>query len=78
MDKGLRTTRRWWRTTKIRARINYCWKIEIKSSKKKAGAGLKFLTPSKLLTRLPMLLEQIKSGNNSYNQTKTVSFVLAQ
>ena len=27
--------------------------------------GLKILTPNKLLTRLPVLLAQIKAGNNS-------------
>ena len=34
--------------------------------KVKEGAGIKDLTPNKLLTRLPVLLAQIKSGNNSY------------
>ena len=29
------------------------------------GKGLKILTPNKLLTRLPILLSQIKAGNNS-------------
>ena len=32
----------------------------------KEGKGLKFLTPNKLLTRLLILLAQIKAGNNSY------------
>ena len=32
----------------------------------KEGKGLKILTPNKLLTRLPMLLAQIKAGNKSY------------
>ena len=32
----------------------------------KEGNGFKILTPNKLLTRLPMLLAQIKAGNNSY------------
>ena len=32
---------------------------------KKEGKGLKILTPNKLLTRLPILLAQIKAGNNS-------------
>ena len=32
----------------------------------KEGKGLKILTPNKLLTRLPILLAQIKAGNNSY------------
>ena len=30
----------------------------------KEGKGLKFLTPNKLLTRLPILLTQLKDGNN--------------
>ena len=29
-----------------------------------------FLTPNKLLTRLPILLAQIKAGNNSYKLKK--------
>ena len=32
----------------------------------KEGKGLKILTPNKLLTRVPILLTQIKAGNNSY------------
>ena len=31
--------------------------------RKKKGTGLKILTPSKLLIRLPILLAQIKAGN---------------
>ena len=31
----------------------------------KEGVGLKILTPNRLLTRLPILLAQIKAGNNS-------------
>ena len=34
--------------------------------RKKEGTGLKILTPNRLLTRLPILLTQIKAGNNSY------------
>ena len=30
------------------------------------GKGLKILTSKKLLTRLPLLLAQIKTGNNSH------------
>ena len=30
------------------------------------GRGSKFLTPKKLITTLPTLLAQIKTGNNSY------------
>ena len=33
----------------------------------KEGKGLKILTPNKLLTRLPILLAQIKAGNNQCN-----------
>ena len=33
--------------------------------KVKEGKGLKILTPNKLLTKLPILLAQIKAGNNS-------------
>ena len=33
----------------------------------KKEKGLKVLTPDKLLTRLPILLAQIKAGNNSTN-----------
>ena len=32
----------------------------------KEEKGLKILNPNKLLTRLPILLAQIKAGNNSY------------
>ena len=32
----------------------------------KEEKGLKILTPNKLLIRLPILLAQIKAGNNSY------------
>ena len=34
--------------------------------------GLKVLTPNKLLTRLPILLAQIKAGNNSYESKKEI------
>ena len=36
----------------------------------KEGKGLKVLTPNKLLTRLPILLAQIKAGNNSFKFEK--------
>ena len=35
-------------------------------NRKNRGAGLKILAPNKLLTRLWILLAQIKAGNNSY------------
>ena len=40
--------------------------IEGDEEEVKAGKGLKILTSNKLLTRLPILLAQIKAGNNSY------------
>ena len=36
----------------------------------KEGKGLKILTPNKLLTRLPILLAEIKAGNNLYKLKK--------
>ena len=36
----------------------------------KEGKGLKILIPNKLLTRLPVLLEQTNAGNNSYKLKK--------
>ena len=49
----------------------------------KQGTGLKILTPNKLLTRLPLLLAQIKSWKQfmqikKWNQTKIISFVSAK
>ena len=75
---------RWRRRSKIRARRNDIvkrakwnpWK------RKNTGTGLKILTPNKLLTRLPILLAQIKAGNISNkwkkrNQASIISFVSA-
>ena len=36
----------------------------------KEGEGLKILTPNTLLTRLPILLAEIKAGNNLYKLKK--------
>ena len=47
----------------------------------KEGKGLKILTPNKLLTRLPVLLAQIKAGNNSYklkNKIRQIIYLLYQ
>ena len=47
----------------------------------KEGGGLKILTPNKLLTRLPILLAQIKAGNNSYklkNKIRQILYLLYQ
>ena len=40
--------------------------IEGDDEEVKEGKGFKILTPNKLLIRLPILLAQIKAGNNSY------------
>ena len=42
----------------------------------KKGKGLKILTPNKLLTRLPILLAQIKAGNNSCKLKKEITQIL--
>ena len=39
--------------------------LEGDKEKVKEGKGLKIFTPNKLLIRLPILLAQIKAGNNS-------------
>ena len=38
---------------------------KILESKRQRGSGLKILTPSQMLSRLPILLAQLKAGNNS-------------
>ena len=35
------------------------------NNQEQQGQGLKILTPKQLITRLPILLAQIKAGNNS-------------
>ena len=43
--------------------------------------GIKNLTPNKLLTRLPILLAQIKAGNNSHklkNKIRQILYILYQ
>ena len=40
--------------------------LESDKEEVKGGKGLKISTPNKLLTRLQILLTQIKAGNNSY------------
>ena len=47
----------------------------------KEGNRLKMLTPNKLLTRLPILLAQIKAGNNSYrlkNEIRQILYLLSE
>ena len=48
--------------------------------KKEKGLN-KFFTPNKLFTRLPLLLAQVKAGNNSYklkNEIRQVLYLLYQ
>ena len=35
------------------------------NSEKQLGLGLKILTPNQMLSRLPIILAQLKAGNNS-------------
>ena len=47
----------------------------------KEGKELKILTPKKLLIRLPILLAEIKAGNNSNklkNEARQILFLLYQ
>ena len=47
----------------------------------KEGTGLKILNPNKLVTRPPILLAQIKAGNNPYelkNEIKQILYLLYQ
>ena len=47
----------------------------------KEGKGLKILTQNKLLTKLPILLAQIKAGNNLYkleNEIGQIIYILYQ
>ena len=37
----------------------------IKQQQKKEGQGIKILTPSQMLSRLPISLAQLEAGNNS-------------
>ena len=53
----------------------------IKGDQVKKVKGLKILTPKKLLTRLPILLAQIKAGKNSYklkNEIRQILYLLYQ
>ena len=55
--------------------------IQLKKKKKNTGTGLETFTPNKLLTRLPILLAQIKAGKNSYklkNEIRQMLYLLYQ
>ena len=40
-------------------------KSEEEAAQRQQGQGLKILTPQQMITRLPILLAQLKAGNNS-------------
>ena len=50
-------TKKWWR--RVRSPLEGNKEV-------KEGKRLKIVAPNKFLTRLPILLTQIKAGNNSY------------
>ena len=55
--------------------------LEGNEEKVKEGKGLEILTLNKLLTRLSILLAQIKTGNNSYklkNEIRQILYLLYQ
>ena len=50
--------------------------LEVDKEEVKEGKGFTILTPNKLLTRLPILLAQIKAGNNSYKLKIEITQIL--
>ena len=50
----------------IKNNLKICLTCHCSKVKEKEGKGLKNLTPNNLLIRLPILLVQIKAGNNSH------------
>ena len=50
--------------------------LEGDKEEEKEGKGLKILTPNILLTRLAILLAQIKAENNSYNLKNEIRQIL--
>ena len=45
-------------------------------NRKQKGVGLKILTPSQILSRLPISLAQIKAGNSSENLKNEIKQLL--
>ena len=55
--------------------------LEVDKEDGKEGKRLKILTPNNSLTRSPVLLAQIKAGNNSYKvkiETRQIVYLLYQ
>ena len=66
---------------KTKKKVNHTWKKEGDEEGVKEGKGLKVLTPNKLLTRLPILLAQVKAGSNSYklkSEIRQIMYLLDQ
>ena len=62
---------------KVESEETIAERIKLNPRKRKnTGTGIKFLTPNKLLTRLPILLVQIKAGNNSYKLKTEIRQIL--
>ena len=53
------------KNTKPNEIVNIVEEILKFNKKKQSGQGLKILTPNQMLSRLPITLAQLKSGNNS-------------
>ena len=51
-------------------------RVKLNTRKKNEGTGLKILTLTKLLTRLPILLAQVKARNNSKKLKKEIRQIL--
>ena len=65
--------------TKLEPEVTIAEIVKLNPWKRKNKVtGLDVLTPNKWLTRLPVLLAQIKAGNYSNYQTNTISFVSAK
>ena len=56
-------------------KINVAEKILV-FDRQKQGQGLKILTPSQMLSRLPITLAQLKAGNNSEKRKNEIRQIL--
>ena len=60
-------------TTKI---IDIVERILYFNEENQQGSGLKILTPSQIFNRLPIILAQLKAGNNSENLKNEIGQLL--
>ena len=49
---------------------------EEKAAQRQQGQGLKIMTPKQMITRLPILLSQLKAGNNSQKSKNEIRQLL--